>query len=652
MNKNKSRRIILFLLIFSILATTSLATHQQPYHLKLLAVQESGSQMSGSDADLYLEIKEGSGRVFLDTYPATKMDTQISTRYAKEIACNHFQLDCDNYDFIFTIKAKSSTIGGPSAGAAIAALTTIGMLDLPYDQNIAITGTINSGGIVGPVGGIKEKLEAASAVKLKKVLIPKGSAISKEKIKPADKEKNTTEKENKSEIKNKIKPFNETTNINTSNENINIPKENISIEDSSQIQELNLINYSKENLSLEVIEVIDLEEVLFQFTGKDFNNKNITISKNQDYQDIMEKLKEILCERTEKILSEIEKEKIIINQSVMENINVRKSNSINATKEGDLYAAASYCFGNNIALKNYYYQQKKVSKSMLDTLFQSLQQKNTELELQLNQQKIETIAGLQTKMIVKERINEVKQQIEIYQDKKQLFISTEAQAILSYAEERFFSAQSWMEFFAMDGKKFILNNEQLANTCQEKLIESQERYEYVSLYLGEFNLLGIKEKMSTAQKAFEKKEFDLCITMASQAKADSNAILSSIGLDDSSIKDFFESKRKVAERIISQNSKEDIFPILGYSYYQYANSLKDKEPFTSLVYIEYALEMSDLSMYFPAEKKIDSQHLLIGYQNDFKDHLKKEWIYLTEGFLIGIMMTLLVMILYRTLKKK
>src|SRR3989344_2853582 len=166
------------LILFLVLALTTSALAQKQYHLKLLAVQEGpNGALSGSDADLYLELKEGTGRVFLDTYPLTKMDTQISTRFAKEIACYQYDLPCDYYDFIYTIKASSNIIGGPSAGAAIAALTTIAVLDLDYnDGDTAITGTINSGGIIGPVGGTKQKLEAASELGLKKVLIAKGTA--------------------------------------------------------------------------------------------------------------------------------------------------------------------------------------------------------------------------------------------------------------------------------------------------------------------------------------------------------------------------------------------------------------------------------------------------------------------------------------------
>src|SRR3989344_5412029 len=174
MQKGAAIFFCIIILIFSLSLVN--AQENKQYHLKLLAVQDDGKEYEGSDADLFLEIKEGSGRVFLETFPLTKFDTQISTRFAKDIACNHFKLPCEKYDFIFTIKAKSTIIGGPSAGAAIAALTTIAVLDLPYDQQTAITGTINSGGVVGPVGGIKEKLEAASRAGLNKVLIPLGTA--------------------------------------------------------------------------------------------------------------------------------------------------------------------------------------------------------------------------------------------------------------------------------------------------------------------------------------------------------------------------------------------------------------------------------------------------------------------------------------------
>ena len=119
------KKVLIVLLLVTLAFSVSA---QKEYHLKLLAVQGE-EHFVGSDADLFLELRGGNGRVFLDTFPLTKIDTQISTRFAKEITCNHFDLSCDRHDFIYTIKAKSSIIGGPSAGAAIAALTTIAVND-------------------------------------------------------------------------------------------------------------------------------------------------------------------------------------------------------------------------------------------------------------------------------------------------------------------------------------------------------------------------------------------------------------------------------------------------------------------------------------------------------------------------------------------
>ena len=150
---------IVWLLVFLLVMPVVLANQG---HMKLLAVREINGTYVGGSADLFLEVQPGTGRVFLETFPLTKMDTQISTRFAKEIACNYFELDCEQYDFIYTIKSTSSIVGGPSAGAAIAALTTMVMSDLEMEKEMAVTGTINSGGIVGPVGGLKAKVEAAA----------------------------------------------------------------------------------------------------------------------------------------------------------------------------------------------------------------------------------------------------------------------------------------------------------------------------------------------------------------------------------------------------------------------------------------------------------------------------------------------------------
>lgn len=558
-----------FFLLIVLFSSLTLA-QSEPYHLKLLAVQETEDGYKGSDADLYLEIQEGSGRVFLETFPLTKLDTQISTRFAKDIACNHFKLNCNQYDFVYTIKAKSNIIGGPSAGAAVAALTTIAVLDLDYDKTVTITATVNSGGVIGPVGGVKEKLDAAKDINLNKVLIAKGTSL---------------------------------------------------IDQGNETEKLNLIEYSKDNLSLEVIEVEDLDQVLLHLTGVELNNKVINVTENKEYTKIMQNLQQLLCGRNEKIESELEEENIEISEEALNKTTTRKASSINATLNEDYYSAASFCFSNNILLKNEYYTQKGLSNSSLSHLFRILERKVHSLEVKLDQQEISTISDLQTYMVVKERLSDVKQQIKKFTETQE-----NGPSLLAYGEERFFSALSWMQFFSMTGKRFIFNNEILKDSCLEKISESEERYQYASLFLGEANLFRIKEKIDLAKESLAKEEFPLCLITASQAKADANAILSSIGVSKETFPEFLMGKKKAVERVIAENSAENIFPILGYSYYQYASSLEGSEdPYDSLVYLEYALEMSDLGMYFPEE-----------FNQVEKFEFNSEYAYLLVGFILGL----------------
>ena len=555
----KSWLVLLLVLLSLIFSSSALA--QKQYTLKLLAVQESANgTLSGSGADLYLELKEGSGRVFLDTFPVPKMDTQISTRFAKEIACHQYNLPCQKYDFIYTIKAQTSIIGGPSAGAAIAALTTIAMLDLEYHNgDTAITGTINSGGIIGPVGGTKEKLEAASKLGLKKVLIARGTAS-------ASPESNNT--------------------------------------NSSKVR-FNLTQYAAENLSLQVIEVSNLDQVMYYLTGKDLNHKEVQIEENKEYTAIMNDLHDLICARVDKIQTEIIKDGISLDGNITKRVEEQQAKADNATLQKDYYSAASYCFTANIVLRSYYYNQKKLDLPILWKKVISLEEKVQSLDQNLSAQKIETISDLQTFMIVKERLDDVKQQLNSFREKPaEKQEKEDIYALLSYSEERYFSAVVWMQFFSMNGKKLVLDKEHLQQSCLQKIQEAQEREQYISLFIGENNLVSILKKIAAAEEASRKNEYELCLMKAIQAKGDANAVLSTLGLEKEELAEVVQNKITAVKRVIAENTAESKFPILGYSYYQYANSLKEQEPINSLFYLEYALEMSDLSIYFPEEKTL------------------------------------------------
>jgi Lon-like protease len=68
-----------------------------------------------------------------------------------------------SYDFPFPVDIDSGDVGGPSAGLAftLAVLDVLTPGELTGGLRVAVTGTIDGSGKVGPVGGVRQKTAAA-----------------------------------------------------------------------------------------------------------------------------------------------------------------------------------------------------------------------------------------------------------------------------------------------------------------------------------------------------------------------------------------------------------------------------------------------------------------------------------------------------------
>ena len=94
---------------------------------------------------------------------------------------------------------------------------------------------------------------------------------------------------------------------------------------------------------------------------------------------------------------------------------------------------------------------------------------------------------------------------------------------------------------------------------------------------------------------------------ATKAKAEADVVINMIGVHKEQLDSLLKSKLSVIQRVIAEQQEKGIFPILGYSYYEYASSLKEEEPFLAALYLEYALELSNLDIYFPSAKQPEIQ---------------------------------------------
>ncbi|MBW2980917.1 hypothetical protein KY360_05870 [Candidatus Woesearchaeota archaeon] len=512
-------------------------------HMRLLAVKEAPGGFNGSIADLYLEITDGTGRVFLDTFPLTKVDTQLSTRFAKEIACDYLDEDCSKFDFFYMIRSESPIVGGPSAGAAITFLTMALLDDIPIDESATVTGTINSGGIIGHVGGIKPKIDVAAESGLKKVLIPKGSVVKE------------------------------------ANETVDLEK------------------YAKSK-NIEVFEASTVDDMIHLFTGREIKEEgNLSIDEN--YAQTMKALSIKLCGKSTELKSEI------IKFDPENKTNLTKANEfynlgMEAFSKGLHYTSASYCYGANVRYRHALYNQENLTESAIHQIINFAQRDAANLRNKLQGSEIETITDLETYMVVNDRLIEAEKYIE--KTLENINVSERAY-YLAYAMERIYSAYSWFEFLAHAGKKLNLNEETLKVSCQNKISEADERYQYVSMFISKTPLESTRDAIELAYKDLYAGDYPLCLFKASKAKAEADVILSVSNIEEEHTDILLQQKLDVAKKNIVRELNEDIFPVLGYSYYEYANSLKEDDKYSALLYAEYALELSGLDIYFKETKR-------------------------------------------------
>ena len=500
--------------------------------IKLLAVEEDNPNREGSIALLSLKTVKGEGDTYLDTFPLTKLDTQISLRFSKDTACSFSKINCKNKDFLYKLRADSSIVGGPSAGAAGSILTIAELENLEINPNVSITGTINSGDFIGAVGGIKGKIIAASENGITKVIIPKSGNF---------------EYDNANNSFGTIQEFGET-------------------------------------VGVKVIEANTLEEALPHITNYVPKKLNEEISISNRYSDIMEEVADEMCGRTEELVKELEDQE----EDISEEIINATQNSKKALGENKFYSASSFCFNNNIRLRQIQYSN--LSDEEFNEILDALK------GLELKDFNYNSPNNLQVYLIVSSRLEEMHDTLEKAEKEFNEGNKEDAFNLLAFSRERAFSISAWTKLFTEETGKL---NYDLRTSCIERISEANERLQYVRLFVPDL-LNDAFRTLNEAKQSLEEENYPECISKSIEVKVQSNTILTTIGLTREQLPELVENKLEFAQReIASQN----YFPILAYSYYEYGQSLNSNDPASALLYAEYSLEMANLDSYLSLEEK-------------------------------------------------
>ena len=152
--------------------TSASATGISQASIAIVAVSNQGVGVVGKGT---VEIRPGEGRTLLNTNPFIEPDTQYSIETARKVAEDVTGKSLANQDVIYSVEAgNAKLVGGPSAGAALCLATIAAIEHKKIRKDIAITGTIEPNGSIGPIGAVLEKAQAAGKSGKKLFMVPKG----------------------------------------------------------------------------------------------------------------------------------------------------------------------------------------------------------------------------------------------------------------------------------------------------------------------------------------------------------------------------------------------------------------------------------------------------------------------------------------------
>lgn len=178
--------IVVYILTIGIPVTSPTSSNEgfkRTVSILVPAVSQTKEGLKGVISNITVTVvKPGSGKVFVSASPLTEIDMQASARTAAIIASTILGENPLTINFYVSVESPSIIIGGPSAGAALTIAMVSAISGFKINRSVMITGMINPDGTIGPVGGVKEKLEAAARIGVKLFLVPIGQGIVQENI--------------------------------------------------------------------------------------------------------------------------------------------------------------------------------------------------------------------------------------------------------------------------------------------------------------------------------------------------------------------------------------------------------------------------------------------------------------------------------------
>jgi uncharacterized protein len=532
--------LLALLLVASPLAWAETLQLSEPVVMRGAAVAETPGGLVGSTASFTITVaSNGSGHVFLDTFPLTQIDMQGSARLAARVASQVTGKPLHSYDFFFVIRSGSTQIGGPSAGATLA----VGAIAALHGWNVApdvlMTGTIQPDGSVGPVGGIPEKAQAAAQAGMRRFLFPAGE---------------------------------ETTTLSATGAQVDLP------------------DYCRRELSIDCLPVSDVYEAVENMTDHAIVRPPVTGDvTGESFRATLGPLGEDLLEGARSLLQEAQAEvaqapagdaRVALDQEVADaEATLRRAES--AYANGTYYTAASLSFQSSIASHDARDRARLVRASdpqaALRDLLADAQRKIADVRAEVERAVVTDAGRFESVGAAQVRLLEAEQRV------------ARAQALLAdganlgdvvyeaaYSWERAETAAWWLRLGQDAATGTRVEAGALEEAATDAITTATEQIAYVEAVLQQANagatLAVARGKLDTAEEALARGFHPAAILEAYEAQVRAGNVLA-IASFGRVPPERLEDARVEAARAIQAARARGVEPILAQSEYEFAQSL-------------------------------------------------------------------------------
>ncbi|NJE46714.1 ATP-dependent protease [Thermococcus sp. GR7] len=562
--------ILMLLLPFASFTAAQCPSEGHTVVLKAPAVSRTAEgELVGVATDFVITVAPGSGHVYVETWPLAEVDMQASARLAAQIAGKVLGVDMSKYDVFIQIKADSPIIGGPSAGGTMTVGIIAALEGWQVNPKVMMTGMINPDGTIGPVGGILEKAAAAHDVGAEVFLIPQGQRIQ------------YVEETQKREIGGIVE-------INT------------------QTKKVDVVEYAKERWGLQVIEIKDIYDAVYYFTGhriprpeapayvkidtsflrddalKDYQNTTAY------YQETLEKLKksDVNYAMYTTLREALNKADGILNQS--------KS----ALDDGRYYTTLSKDFQARIIIRHVDWYLGVEGPEDVQKILKTVESQINASEKIVSNITIRGTTMLQAVAAAEERVEQAKS---ILDEAWKYYYSNDywnAVGDAAFAYERAKTAIFWARL----GERFaggdVISSEVVKAVARDYIDESNLIVTYIESMYGTVGG-DLSQSIVQAEQYYEDGKYSAALFTAMEARVQAQVFLDTLGIDNQTVLlDKLKRMKEDAKVAIALAQSQGITPVLAMAYYEFAESYEEngspEDIQTAMIFYMYAKETAGL----------------------------------------------------------